>query len=92
MWNTPHAAPNSTPGRKVIQEASSPAISMNTSSPAYMLPNSRIDNDTGLDRYSTRFRMTFGINSATFPTMPSAWKGDVISSLVKPPAPLALIE
>ena len=92
MWKIAHTDWNTTPGRKVAQDMNRPAISMNTNSPAYMLPNNRMPRLTGLDRYSTRFRNRFGPASTTLPITPCAWNGAVNSSLVKPQPPLTLIE
>src|SRR6187399_1145783 len=69
MWKMAHTPPSSTCARKkmtpvvpapcanaCVAASPSSAISMNSSSPANMLPNSRIDNDTGLASSSTAFR------------------------------------
>ncbi len=95
MWKIAHAAPMRMWPTietwlaivKPAQLAPSSAISMKTSSPAYMLPNSRIASEMGLERISTRFRKKFGIHSSGFEP-----NGAVNSSCAKPPAPLALIE
>ena len=92
MWKIAQPAPiRNWPSKRpccrlhVKKLAPSSAISMNTSSPAYMLPNSRIASDTGFDSSSTRFSRKFGIHSSG-----CAPNGAVKSSWTYPPTPLAL--
>src|SRR4249919_953763 len=88
MWKMPHAVLASTPGRKVTQLVIRPAMSMKTSSPPYMLPNSRMASEIGFTSHSMTF-ITRLTGASRIAPKPCAWNGAVSSSLPKPMPPLA---
>src|SRR5450759_3127643 len=88
MWNmdqpTPRMAPKNAPLRLVAAHSHS---SRKMISPAYMLPYSRSECDSGLDTYSTMLnRKLNGHNSGFEP------KGAQNNSWIQPPSPLTAME
>ena len=87
MWKIaqprPSTKPKTVPTRPVAAHSHS---SRNMISPAYMLPNSRSECDSGLDMYSTRLnRKLAGHSSGLEPN------GAQNSSWIQPPTPLTLM-